>query len=154
VPKIITLAVTIGTRFPAYATSLGKVLLAALPPAEVPAVLAQPSRSGVTPRWSPDPEEIESVLSEVRARGWAFTDEQLAPGIRSVAAPVRDGLGQVIAALNVTVHSAETSEQTLTQRYLPLLLQTAGAIGADWALWMKRPQTVLRPKARFAVPEP
>src|SRR5690348_9626159 len=53
VPKIVTLAVTIGTRFPAPATSMGKVLLAALPPAAVPAVLGDASRSGITPRWQP-----------------------------------------------------------------------------------------------------
>ena len=55
VPKIITLAVTIGTRFPAMQTSLGKVLLAALPPDQAEHVLAEPSRSGITPRWQPDP---------------------------------------------------------------------------------------------------
>ena len=109
VPKIITLRVSIGTRFPAAATSLGKVLLAGLPPAELDAVLAEPSRAGVQPRWQPHRAELDAVLREVRARGWALTDEQLAPGIRSVAAPLRDGGGRVIAAMNVTVHAAETS---------------------------------------------
>ncbi len=133
VPKIIALAVTIGTRFPAVATSLGKVLLAGLPPGQVQRVLAEPSRSGITPRWQPDPAERDAVLREVRARGWSLTDEQLAPGIRSVAAPLRDGDGRVVAALNVTVHAAETPVGVLTGEYLPLLLQTASAISADWA---------------------
>jgi len=73
------------------------------------------------------------VLRDVRARGWALTDEELAPGIRSIAAPPRDGDGQVIAALNVCVHAAETPMDVLTEEYLTLLLQTAGAISADWA---------------------
>ncbi|GAA2648702.1 IclR family transcriptional regulator domain-containing protein [Streptomyces vastus] len=64
----------------------------------------------------------------MRARGWALTDEQLAPGIRSVAAPLRDGSGQVIAALNVNAHAAETSVERLVEGHLPLLLQTAGDI--------------------------
>jgi IclR family pca regulon transcriptional regulator len=140
VPKIITLAVTIGTRFPALQTSLGKVLLAELPPDELDRVLAEPSRSGITPLWQPDVVERDRVLSEVRERGWALTDEHLARGIRSIAAPVRDGSGRVAAALNVTVHAAETSIETLTGNYLPLLLQTAAAISADWALWQSRPQ--------------
>src|SRR5690242_13193671 len=79
VPKIITLAVTIGTRFPALQTSLGKVLLAALPREERERALAEPSRSGITPRWNPDVAERERVLCDVRVRGWALTDEQLAP---------------------------------------------------------------------------
>ena len=140
VPKIITLAVTIGTRFPALQTSLGKVLLAELPSDELERVLAEPSRSGITPLWQPDVEERDRVLYEVRTRGWALTDQHLARGIRSIAAPVRDGSNTVVAALNVTVHAAETSIETLTGQYLPLLLQTAVAINADWALWQSRPQ--------------
>ena len=76
----------------------------------------------------------------MRARGWSLTDEQLALGIRSVAAPLRDGAGQVIAAMNVTVHAAETPVSVLTGEYLPLLLQTAGAISADWAACQGTPQ--------------
>ncbi len=123
----------VGTRLPAHSTSTGKVLLAALPPEDVERVLAEPSRSGVEPRWRPSPAEREQVLREVRARGWALTDEQLAPGIRSVAAPLRDGEGRVIAAMNVTVHAAETSVERLTQEHLPRLLHAAGAISADFA---------------------
>src|SRR5262249_44916399 len=108
VPKIVTLAVTIGTRFPAMATSLGKVLLAALPPAGADRVLAEPSRSGITPRFQPSAQQRARVLRDARARGWTLTDEELAPGIRSVAAPLRDGDGQVVAAVNICVHAAET----------------------------------------------
>jgi IclR family pca regulon transcriptional regulator len=149
VPKIITLAVTIGTRFPAMQTSLGKVLLAALPPADAELQLAEPSRSGITACWQPDLAERAAELRTVRARGWSLTDEQLALGIRSVAAPLRDGAGQVIAAMNVTVHAAETSVAKLTAEYLPLLLQAAGAISADWAACQAPPQ-VLAPLGRAA----
>src|SRR5215470_17907862 len=133
VPKIVALAVTIGTRFPATATSIGKVLLAALPPGAADRVLAEPSRSGITPRFQPFVRQRGEVLRDVRARGWALTDEELARGIRSIAAPLRDGDGQVVAALNTCVHAAETPMDMLTDEYLPLLLQTAGAISADWA---------------------
>jgi len=133
-------AVPIGTRFPAMQTSLGKVLLAALPLTEAERVLAEPSRSGITPRWQPDATERAASLREVRARGWALTDEQLAPGIRSVAVPLRDGDGRVIAALNVNSHAAETPLEVLTGKHLPLLLQTAGAISADWAAYQSVPQ--------------
>ena len=143
VPKIVTLSVTVGTRLPALATSLGKVLLAALPLAEAERVLAEPSRSGITPRWQPDAAERAAALREVRARGWALTDQQLAPGIRSVAVPLRDGDGRVIAALNVSSHAAETPLEVLTGRHLPLLLQAAGAISADWAVCQGAPQVTV-----------
>lgn len=143
VPKIVTLSVTIGTRFPAMPTSLGKVLLAALPLAEAERVLAEPSRSGIPPRWLPDAAERAAALREVRARGWALTDEQLAPGIRSVAVPLRDGDGRVIAALNVNSHAAETPLDVLVGQHLPLLMQTAGAISADWAAVQGTPQVTL-----------
>lgn len=140
VPKIVTLAVQIGTRFPALPTSLGKVLLSALSSEEVDRVLAEPTRSGLEPRWRPDREERDAALREVRARGWALTDEHLALGIRSVAAPLRDGQGRVFAAVNVNTHAAETSLEHLTQHHLPLLLATAGEISADVARLESVPQ--------------
>jgi IclR family transcriptional regulator, pca regulon regulatory protein len=151
VPKIIALAVNIGTRFPAMQTSLGKVMLAALPPGDAERVLAEPSRSGITPPWQPDESDRAAELRAVRARGWSLTDEQLAAGIRSVAAPLRDGDGRVIAAMNVTVHAAETSVETLTGQYLPLLLTAAAAVSADWAAYQSVPQVTTRPAALPAV---
>jgi IclR family pca regulon transcriptional regulator len=139
VPKLIALRVEIGTRFPATRTSQGKVLLAALSPGQLAATLAEPSRSGLPPAVGRTPDELRAELTAVRARGWALADEELAPGVRSVAVPVRDRDGVVQAAANVTVHAAETTMETLLRDHLPLLLRTAGDIGADWALWQSRP---------------
>ncbi|MTD57220.1 IclR family transcriptional regulator domain-containing protein [Amycolatopsis pithecellobii] len=144
VPKLVALAVTIGTRFPALPTSLGKVLLASLTPTELDRTLAEPSRAGVPSRWTPEREEIDTVLREVRARGWAATDQQLALGIRSVAAPIRDGDGTVVAAVNVNAHAAETTMETLVEHHLPLLLRTASAISADWDAWHSRPLETIK----------
>jgi IclR family transcriptional regulator, pca regulon regulatory protein len=138
VPKIIALRVEIGTRFPAARTSQGKVLLAALPEAEATAALAVPSRSGL-PTVAEPGAEFRRELIRVRAQGWALADEELAPGVRSIAAPVRDHDGVVRAAMNVTVHAAETSTEHLLQAYLPLLLETAGRVSGEWALWESRP---------------
>ena len=139
VPKLITLRVEVGTRFPAVQTSQGKVLLAALSPAELDAALAQPSRAGLPPYIGRSAEQLQTELTEVRARGWALADEELAPGVRSVAVPVRDGSGAVRAAMNVTVHAAETSTERLLGEHLPLLLRTAGDVSAEWALVQARP---------------
>jgi IclR family pca regulon transcriptional regulator len=143
VPKIITLRVDIGTRFPAVQTSQGKVLLAALSPGQLAAALDEPSRAGLPPYIGRSPDQLRDELTEVRARGWALADEELAPGVRSVAAPVRDGAGAVRAAMNVTVHAAETPTERLLQEHLPLLLRTAGDISAEWALWQARPHVEL-----------
>src|ERR1700742_2088786 len=130
VPKLIALRVEIGTHFPAAQTSQGKVLLAALPP---------PSRSGLPPYIGRSADQLREELAEVRARGWALADEELAPGVRSVAVPVRDGTGTVRAAMNVTVHAAETTTQRLLNAPLPPLRTTAGQISAEWAIWLSRP---------------
>ena len=138
VPKIIALRVEIGTRFPAVQTSQGKVLLAALSETERAAVLEQPSRSGLPTAPPRNPRSLTAELDSVRDRGWALADEELAPGVRSVAVPVRDRDG-VRAAMNVTVHAAETSVDRLVNEHLPRLQNAAAAISADWALWQSRP---------------
>ena len=139
VPKIIALRVEVGTRFPSPPTSQGKVLLAGLPLDELEATLDVPSRSPVVPRTAWDREALRAELTAVRARGWALADEELAPGVRSVAVPVRDGTGTVRAAMNVTVHASETSRDQLLEEHLPRLQRAAGDVSADWALWQARP---------------
>lgn len=132
VAKIIAFSVNIGTLFPSVATSMGRVLLSELDDRELDAVLATPSRSGIIPRVVPAREELDADLVEIRERGWAISDEALSVGIRSIAAPVRNPKGVIVAATNVTVHAAETSIETLTSEYLPHLLSTADAITQAW----------------------
>ena len=132
VPKIIGLSVQIGTRFPALATSMGHVLLSELSAKQLDEVLATPSQSRVIPRVKPSRKELNVTLAEVRARGWALSDERLSLGIRSIAAPVRDASGAIIAAVNVTVNAAETPLAKLRSSHLPLLLETAQHITDDF----------------------
>jgi IclR family pca regulon transcriptional regulator len=150
VPKIITLRVNIGTKFPAVRTSQGKVLLAALDETALKEVLSRPSNAGLPP-YAHDRSlaDIQDELRVVRARGWALADEELAPGIRSVAVPVRDGDGSVRAAMNVTVNASETTVETLITEHLPKLLRTAGDVSAEWALWQDMPHSELTVE-RFA----
>jgi IclR family transcriptional regulator, pca regulon regulatory protein len=143
VPKIVALRVDIGTRFPAVLTSQGKVLLGALTPDELTDTLGLPSRSGLALAVHRSTEDLLEELQQVRARGWALADEELAPGVRSVAVPVRDGHGAVRAAMNVTVHAAETPTAVLLDEHLPRLLRVAGDISAEWAMWQSRPHLEL-----------
>lgn len=133
VAKIIAFSVKIGTLFPATATSMGRVLLADQPVEELDRILATPSRSGIIPRVTPSRAELDESLATIRERGWAMSDEMLSVGVRSIAAPVRDASGRTAAAMNVTVHAAETSIETLTGEYLPLLLETAAAVSQEWS---------------------
>lgn len=133
VTKIIAFSVKIGTLFPATATSMGRVLLADKSCAELDEILATPSRSGIIPRVTPTRAELDASLDRIRERGWALSDEMLSMGVRSIAAPVRDAGGKTKAAMNVTVHAAETSIERLTAEYLPLLLETAAAVTQEWS---------------------
>lgn len=148
VPKIIALRVDIGTKFPAPQTSQGKVLLAALSAEDLDATLAIPSRSGLPRFISKSREALNEELTQARARGWAIADEELAPGVRSIAVPVRDGTGTVRAAMNITVHAAETTTETLLDDHLPKLLRAAGDVSADWVAWQSRPYSDV-PEARW-----
>ena len=140
VPKLVTLSVSLGTRFPAYATSLGKVILAHLSPADLDSALEEPTRSTVRAVWKPSDSELRDELGTIRDQGYALTDQQLAPGVRSVAVPLRDRDGIVYAALNVNANSAETSMETIHDVYLPALLQSASTIEEYRALEQSLPQ--------------
>ncbi len=142
VPKVIGLNVHIGTRFPALQTALGRVILADLEPDELERALAQPSRSGITPRWQPNKAERDEALKRVRENGWDLADGQLAPGIRSVAVPLRGASGKVIASMNVNTNAAETSIETLLNEYLPLLREAAERVSRDWNLLQSMPLVV------------
>ena len=123
-PKIIAISVHIGTRFPApprrrWATCCSPI---SRPRSSTPP--STPRRqSAIIPRVVLSRAELDEVLAEVRERGWAQADELLSIGIRSIAAPVRDRSGRTAAAMNVTVHAAETSSERLVGEYLPLLLE-------------------------------
>ena len=101
-PKLLSVTIPVGTRFPAYATSMGKVLLAALPAPELDAYLATTPLEPLTPWTTTDEQVLRAELAQVREQGYAVNDQQLAVGLRSVAVPVREG-GHVVAAANCSM---------------------------------------------------
>ncbi|MGH3587077.1 MAG: IclR family transcriptional regulator domain-containing protein, partial [Pseudonocardia sp.] len=107
--RSMTLTLTTGSRLPAYPTSMGRVLLAALPEEALTAYLDSVTLEPLTARTITDPTEFRAELGLVRERGFALADGEREEGVRSVAAPVRDRNGRTQAAVNVTVHAAETS---------------------------------------------
>ena len=125
--RVMSVNVTVGTRLPAYATSLGRVLLADLPPGERQLGALSP----LTPRTTTDPATLRATLEDVRTLGYALVDEELEAGLRSVAVPVRDRTGRVVAAVNVAMHAARRSVEECVRDVLPVLVETAGRVEGD-----------------------
>lgn len=133
VRRIMTVAITIGTRFPAHATSMGRVLLAGAEPAELDAYFAASDMPALTPRTLVDEAAVRAELDRVREQGWCLVDQELEPGLRSMAAPVRDPSGRVVAAVNVSTQTAAHDVDDLHRDILPPLLDAARLITADIA---------------------
>jgi IclR family transcriptional regulator, pca regulon regulatory protein len=127
--RIMTVSITIGTRFPAYATSMGRVLLAALTPAELDQRLVEPRR--FTERTVPDAAALRDVLGDVRASGYCMVDQELEEGLRSIAVPIRDNTGRVIAAANVSTHTSRGTRAWLRDEALLHLRACALGIQQD-----------------------
>lgn len=107
--RIMNAAITIGTRFPAEITSMGRVLLAARPESQ----------------W---PDASRAVLEQVRSQGWALVDQELEIGLRSIAAPIHDASGGVIAAINVSTTTATSTLERIIDEFLPALLAAAASV--------------------------
>jgi IclR family pca regulon transcriptional regulator len=129
--RIMTVAISVGTRFPAYATSMGRVLLAALPPDELERYLAEAKLEPLTDRTVTDADRLRELLAEVAEQGYAIVDQELEEGLRAVAAPIRGAPDVGMAAINVSAHAARVSMDALREHILPALLETAGQIEAD-----------------------
>jgi IclR family transcriptional regulator, pca regulon regulatory protein len=129
--RIMRVSINLGTRFPAYATSMGRVMLADLPEPELDAYLARVELRRLSPHTITDAGVLWDELARVRAQGWALVDQELEEGLRSVAAPIRDRGGEVVAAVNVSAHASRTSKEAMRRSLLPPLLRTAELIEAE-----------------------
>jgi len=131
--RIMTVAISVGTRFPAYATSMGRVLLAALPPDALEQYLAEAVLEPLTANTVTDAGRLREILAEVAAQGYAIVDQELEEGLRAVAAPIRGAQDTGTAAINVSVHASRVSVDSLRADIVPALLETARQIEADLA---------------------
>ncbi|SEC11092.1 transcriptional regulator, IclR family [Amycolatopsis tolypomycina] len=134
VSRIMTVSINVGTRFPAHATSMGHVLLAGLAEAELAAYFVQASLDRLTERTVTAPQSLRAELAKVAGQGWAMVDQELEEGLRSVAAPIRDRTGRVVAAVNLSTHASRTTAESVREDLVPPLLETARAIEADMAI--------------------
>ncbi|MDH4559117.1 IclR family transcriptional regulator [Pseudomonas sp. BN417] len=123
--RLISVDLSVGSRLPAYCTSMGRILLAALDDAALDDYLEHADLQVKTSRTVHTQEGLRASIEEIRRQGWVIIDQELEMGLRSVAVPVRDSAGQVLAALNVGTHVGRVSRQELETRFLPALLEAS-----------------------------
>ena len=129
--RIMSITLSVGTRLPAYATSMGRVLLAHLPEDELEERLERIEIRPLTARTVTDKDDLRAILAATRKQGYAATDQELEEGLRSLAVPIRDSSDNVIAALNVSVHASRASMAVLRRDFLPFARQAVGGIQSD-----------------------
>ena len=129
--RIMTIIIAVGTRFPAYATSMGRVLLAGLDEDTLSERIDRIELERLTPMTVPDRAALRDRIDEARRAGWAAVDQELEEGVRSAAVPIRDASGRVVAALNLSVHATRMTMPALRREVVPKLLRTAEAIEVD-----------------------
>ena len=129
--RIMTISLSVGTRLPAYATSMGRVLLAALPDDQLADYLEEATLSRLTERTIVDRDRLQAEVERTRSRGWCVVDQELEDGVRSVAVPIHDAAGRVVAAVNTSAHATRVPLATLQRSFLPKLRACAGAIDGE-----------------------
>jgi IclR family pca regulon transcriptional regulator len=131
--RIMRVTISVGTRFPAYATSMGRVLLAAQPEDWLEKYLTDTTFDHLTGHTITSADGLRQELRRISARGWALVDQELEEGLRSVAAPIRDAEGKVIAAINVSTHAGRRTLESIAEDLVQPLLGTAERIERDLA---------------------
>jgi IclR family pca regulon transcriptional regulator len=128
--RTMTITLSIGSRLPAYPTSMGRVLLAGLAADRLDSYIANTTLVPLTTRTVTDPVRLREILADVKEQGYAIIDGEREDGVRSAAAPIVDRRGKVIAAVNISAHAGRMPLEELRSRWVPRLIDTAAAISA------------------------
>ncbi|CAG4902309.1 IclR family transcriptional regulator [Paraburkholderia gardini] len=126
--KIMTINLSIGSRLPAYCTSMGRVLLSALDDDALDATLGATQLYAHTPRTVTDKEELKKLIAQVRRQGWAIVDQELEGGLISLSAPIRNRQGRVIAAMNISGNAQRNSAKQMVKAFLEPLQHAAQTV--------------------------
>ncbi|HEU4751294.1 MAG TPA: IclR family transcriptional regulator C-terminal domain-containing protein [Acidimicrobiia bacterium] len=126
--RIMTIALAIGSRLPAYPTSMGRVLLAGMPAVALDEYVGRARFEELTSRTLTDRQEFRATIEQVRTDGYALVDQELEEGVRSIAAPIRNERGDVIAAMNVSCHASRVTVERMRKEFRPHLLNAATEI--------------------------
>ena len=128
VQRLMSLQLSVGTRLPAYPTSMGRVLLAGVSPAELDAYFAKLSPKPLTKFTVTSEYELRQIIAQVRKDGYAIVDQEMEEGVRAISVPICTRSGKTLAALNLGTHMNRLSVEEMVQVLLPPMLHTASAI--------------------------
>lgn len=126
--RIMAIGLAVGSRLPAYPTSMGRVLLAGLTPEALDRYFGQVLLRQLTDRTVTNQIELRRILSYVRERGWALVDQEVEVGVRSVAAPICDRSGRTVAAINISSHASRVNLKDMRMQHLPVVIEAARRI--------------------------
>lgn len=126
--RVMSISLVPGSRLPAYCASMGRVLLASLPEADARARIENTDRKANTAHTKTDPDELMAELARVRAQGFAVIDQELEIGLRSIAVPLENARGRVVAALNIGAPAAAVPVEEMTARFLPAMREVQAAL--------------------------
>jgi IclR family transcriptional regulator, pca regulon regulatory protein len=129
--RIISVTLNVGSRLPAYCTSIGLVLLAHLPPEALAQYFSRVALRPFTERTVTQEAKLRELLEQVRAQDYAIADQLMEMSVRSIAVPVRNGAGAVVAGMNVIVQAGRVSLRDMRTLYLPHLQAAAQGLGAQ-----------------------
>ena len=129
--RLSSVRINVGTRFQAHATSMGRVLLAALPAEQIEEYLERLGQGKRSERTIRSINDLRLELSATAERGWATVDQELEKGLRGIAVPLRDRQGKVIAAVNVSAHAGLNTIADLAKLYVPPILKAVGLIESE-----------------------
>jgi IclR family transcriptional regulator, pca regulon regulatory protein len=132
-PKLMTLAVNVGSRMPAYATSMGRVLLAGLPDEELDTYLSEATFDKILPNTTTDKDELRKRILKARSDGFALVDQEIEAGLVAVAVPIHGRLGRVVGAINLSTHVGRYDAESLVRDLLPALKRYQLLIERDLA---------------------
>jgi IclR family transcriptional regulator, pca regulon regulatory protein len=127
--RIMSVDLSIGSRLPAYCTSMGRVLLASLPQNTLKDYLSNVKIKRHTNRTIFSITKLQQVIEKVRRKGYAIIDQELEIGLQSIAVPIEDRVGKVVAAMNIGTHSSRSSIAEMETKFLPPLKEAAHELG-------------------------
>jgi IclR family transcriptional regulator, pca regulon regulatory protein len=125
VTRIMSIDLGVGSRLPAFCTSMGRAILANLPPEELESVLSRVEFKRYTERTITNPAKLTQALRQIRRDGYSIIDQELEHGLRSMAVPIQNPSGKVVAALNIGAHAQRVSIQEMQTKFLPHLRAAA-----------------------------
>jgi IclR family pca regulon transcriptional regulator len=128
--RLVSATLQPGTRVPAYCTANGRMLLASLPQADIERFLAESEPEQITQHTIVGKERLALEIARARAQGYALVDQELELGLRTISVPLKNFRGDVVAAMNVSVHAGRLPIEQMVERCLPAMIKTQVELGA------------------------